>query len=249
MPGTHEILIRPSYVQLRSFYLGVDVRNVTGLQPGEVTVTLEGDDEFSVQGRLDPQGFVTGMSKLFARLQLRDGDVVVLSVQTPETDPLIVIHSPLRGGGAPLKGHTTGALVFQTRQLRPVHLEAFRPENLDTWEPQTEGDVYLVFGVLQEFTDFQYCCGTSQAVLDKLGADYSGSAKPDAILIDRSTDEYLMAEFKKSSSHYASNHAPADVDVLVCWLDDGTTREELPRTVLELRSIAKTAAQRALEKE
>ncbi len=72
----------------------------------------------------------------------------------------------------------------------------FRPESLDTWKPETETDVYVAFGVLHEFTDFKYCCGASKAILEKLGADYDGTAKPDAILIDRVTDEYLMAEWK-----------------------------------------------------
>jgi hypothetical protein len=71
------------------------------------------------------------------------------------------------------------------------------------------------------------------AILAKL-ANYAGASKPDAILIDRVTDEYLMAEWKMKSSAYKTNHAPGDVDVLVCWLDDEIDRESLPSIVLSL---------------
>ena len=51
-----------------------------------------------------------------------------------------------------------------------------------------------------------------------------------------------MAEWKKSSSDFKSNHKPDDVDVLVCWLDDETDRLLLPPKVLALRDVARTAA-------
>ena len=137
--------------------------------------------------------------------------------------------------------------LFARDNYRHIHLEPFRPENLHTWEPETEADVYLAFGVLQEFTDFQYCCGASKAVLDKLGANYTDSSKPDAILIDRTTDEYLMAEWKKHSSDFKANHKKDDVDVLVCWNDNETQRDALPPQVLALHSVAKIAAQTALQ--
>jgi hypothetical protein len=62
-------------------------------------------------------------------------------------------------------------------------------------------------------------------------------AKPDAILIERATGQYLMAEFKMASSHFVSNHHKEDVDVLVCWVDDATDRTTLPVVVLALKNL------------
>ncbi len=109
--------------------------------------------------------------------------------------------------------------------------------------------VLLAFGVLQEFTDFQYCCGVTQALLEKLGASYNDIPKPDAVLIDRATDECLMAEWKKHSSEFKTNHKPEDVDVLVCWHDNESDRTRLPPRVLPLHSVAKKAAETALAEE
>jgi hypothetical protein len=83
-------------------------------------------------------------------------------------------------------------------------------------------------------------------MLDKLGAQYDHASKPDAILIDRTTDEYLMAEWKKYSADFKSNHKPGDVDVLVCWIDNENDRATLPGKVVALHSVAKTAAETAL---
>ena len=121
------------------------------------------------------------------------------------------------------------------------------PENLNDWEPQTEPDVYLVFGVLQKYTEFRYCCGASKALLDKLGAKYEEAAKPDAILIEAITGRYLMAEWKKYSSDFQKNHDKNDVDVLVCWLDNENDKGKLPPRVLALQDIARLKAKIALE--
>ncbi|MBN1362703.1 MAG: hypothetical protein JW993_19045 [Sedimentisphaerales bacterium] len=209
---------------------------------------LEDNDTFSVEGNLNTQGLLSGMAKLYHRLNLKDGTKLVFSVGDEGT---IIIHSPaeptpkapeVAAPAVPRPQNT----VFATKQLRHVHLETFRPENLNIWEPETETDVYLAFGVLQEFTDFQYCCGASRGLLDKLGADYNETSKPDAILIDRTSDQYLIAEWKKHSSDFKTNHKPEDVDVLVCWHDNEVDRTKLPPVVLALHSVAKKAAETAL---
>ena len=115
-------------------------------------------------------------------------------------------------------------------------------ENLNNWEPETETDVYMAFGVLEEYTDYKYCCGVSQSLLSKLGAQYEERSKPDAILISRISEAYLMAEWKKKSSDYKINHNPADVDVLVVWHDDEEDRSSLPYHALCLKTIARVAA-------
>ena len=185
------------------------------------------------------------MARLYRRLGLQDGVKLELSVGE---DGNIIIHFPgeLEPGGEPAIPTPQSVevkTVFSAKQFEHIHIEPFRPENLNNWEPETETDVYLAFGVLQEFTDFQYCCGVSQALLKRLGANYDESSKPDAILIDRTNDQYLMAEWKKYSSDFKANHKPEEVDVLVCWHDNELDRKKLPPRTLALRAVAKKAAE------
>lgn len=237
--------IKPSYVMLRSLYLGAEAMRDPGIVPGTVTALIADDDDFAVEGTLNAQGYLSGMAKLYHRLNLRSG--MELEFEVNEEGSLIITPPPVPLGGAGGVAVGQGPIpvaetVFSRMNLRRIHIEPFRAENLDNWEPENETDVYLAFGVLQEFTDFQYCCAASQALLDRLGANYDGAAKPDAILIDRSTDEYLMAEWKKHSSDYKTNHRPGDVDVLVCWHDNERNRDVLPTRVLPLHRVAKDAA-------
>lgn len=237
--------ITPSYVSLRSLYLGTEAMKHEHLEPGMVTALLEDDDDFAIEGKLNPQGYLSGMAKLYRRLTLKAGMELAFDVND-DGNLIITPPEPLpdEGDAVELEPPPKAETVFARMGLKRIHIEPFRPENLDNWEPENETDVYMAFGVLQEFTDFQYCCATSKALLDRLGALYQdeGAAKPDAILIDRTTDEYLMAEWKKFSSDYKSNHGPQDVDVLVCWHDNEKDRTVLPPRVLALHGVAKTAA-------
>ena len=69
-----------------------------------------------------------------------------------------------------------------------------------------------------------------------------GTSKPDAILIHTESGEYLIAEFKILSSKFDENHHKDDVDVLICWEDEAVNRDELPPVVVELQSVALSAA-------
>jgi len=248
----HKTTVKRRYIELRSLYLGAQALKDARLSPGAVTVLLQGDDLFSAEGTLNAQGVLSGMAKLYQILALEDGTEVEFTVCDNDT---VMITSPQPSKAGPTTTTTPPPVsfehqtVFQAKGLRHVHIEPFRPENLNEWEPETEADVYLAFGVLQEYTDYRYCCGASKALLSKLGADYEDSSKPDAILLDRGTDEYLMAEWKKLSSDFKTNHKPSGVDVLVCWHDNETSRERLPPRVVALHAVAKKAAEVALQGE
>lgn len=98
----------------------------------------------------------------------------------------------------------------------------------------------MVFGALSEYTKYRYCCGASSSLLDQLG--YSAPNKPDAILIDRTSQEYLIGEVKMKSSDFSTNHDKEDVDVLICWEDNAKVgREKLPDQIVSLKDILKTA--------
>ena len=238
----HICKISPSYIELRSLYVGADARKDARFLIGQVGVTLAADADFSVEGKMNAAGYLSGMAKLYKKLNLQVGTEVQYEFTA---NGGITIHSPAAAVAA-ASGVVEKETVFQSQKLKHIHIEPFRPENLNTWEPETETDIYLAFGVLQDYTDYLYCCGASKALLNKLGAKYDDTSKPDAILIDRTTDEYLMAEWKKHSSDFKSNHKPEDVDILVCWIDNENDRAALPANVLALHAVAKTAAETTL---
>ena len=100
----------------------------------------------------------------------------------------------------------------------------------------------MAFGVLQDYTDYQYCCGASKDLLNTLGANYDDTCKPDAILIDRRDGQYVMAEWKKCSADFKVNQSREDVDILMRWHDNELNRSLLPPVVVALHAVAKKVA-------
>ena len=227
--------VRKSYITLRGLNLGREFMKQNDLQPEQqYSMIIDGLEDGETEGTLNKSGFIGGLAKLYHSFQLKDGDEVgleydgsVLRIMPPgiaqRVDPQVVADVADSAG------------VFATQVLRHIHIDPFEPGNLTRWSPQTEPDVYLVFGILNEYTDYRYCCGASKELLSRLG--YKSETKPDAILIDRNSGQYMMAEFKVRSSDFASNHQAEDVDLLVCWIDNQADRSVLPREVLALKSL------------
>lgn len=200
-------------------------------------IVVEGLEETVLEGTLTASGLIGGLAKLYNRYDLEDGDTVnvcwdgvtlrvrALRATTGATETL-----PMPRDTTPNDG------VFGEKRLKHVHIECFAPGNLTRWTPQTEPDVYMVFGILAEYTDYRYVCGTSKSLLLKLGYDVDTTTKPDAILVD-ADDRYRMAEFKVKSADFASNHGRDDVYVLVCWADNAQNPALLPPKVLALQPL------------
>lgn len=239
--------IKAGYRLLNSIYLGTEAIEQSGLLRGsKVSVAIKEKPEFAVTGTLNSSGILSGMAKVYRWLDLQEGDVLNFEVLSQDQIPIIVVSKAGTGAQGEKPPQVTpvvasGEKVFRRQHLRPIHIELFAPENLNRWEPENEPDVYMAFGVLQEYTKFRYCCATSQSLLDRLGSTIS--PKPDAILVDDETDEYLVAEFKMVSSDFVKNHKREDIDVLIVWVDNATDKSQLPPTVLCLREIARAAAQ------
>ncbi len=235
--------VQQSYITLRGLNLGKHFVNENKMQPGRsYPMTIDGLPEIDdVEGTLDRSGFIGGLAVLYRNFDLAIGDEVDVSFDGTILrlgPPIQKRRQPATTPVAPATVTPTEppkSIVFEKRQLKHIHIEIYAPGNLNRWIPQLEPDVYLVFGALAQYTDYEYCSGASQGLLDKLG--YTAETKPDAILIDRSTREYLMAEFKMKSSAFAGNHHKDDVDVLVCWEDDEKDRTKLPERVVHLRQV------------
>lgn len=250
---TYSTKIKDGYRRLNSLYLNSEViRGECIILGTKISVFVSSKPGHSAEGTLSAAGALSGMVKIYRWLNLETDDIVRFEVlaanqiiitevqkhDAPSSTPTGQIAAPLP---AIEDAGPENESVFRRQRLRPIHIELFSPENLNRWEPENEPDVYMAFGVLQEYTKFRYCCATSKQLLDRLG--FNAVTKPDAILVDSETGEYLIAEFKMSSTAFALNHSAADVDVLIVWSDDAIDRSNLPAVVLSLREIARTAAQ------
>ena len=236
--------VRSSYIELRGLNLGMEFVKEHSLRAGQkYSVVIQGIDDADIEGTLDKSGFIGGLSLLYKEFDLSVGDLVSIDYN----EPLIVIlppadkrrNRPVDPGTIEHVQQPDTILVFEQQKLRHLYIEPFSPGNLTRWTPQSEPDVYMVFGVLSEYTDFRYCCGTSKSLLSRLG--YTGDTKPDAILIERTTGQYVVAEFKMTSKEFTLNHSREEIDVLVCWDDDETDRTKLPPKVLGLRGLLEKA--------
>lgn len=246
---THQLVttVTASYKKLNALYFGrAEIERVC-LKPGKVSLLIDSQPGFSALGTLSPAGGLTGMARTYNELKLQVGDSVEFAVTGPSQLLATATH---RGATTPEEAAIPAVVVtpvesvFLRQRLRPIHIELFSPENLNRWEPENEPDIYMAFGVLQEYTQFRYCCATSKQLLDRLG--FKADSKPDAILINANNDEYVVAEFKMRSSSFKGNHKSSDVDVLIVWFDDETDKQQLPPDVLCLRDIAREVAQETI---
>lgn len=242
--------ITSGYRKLYVLFLGKAAMSDEKLSPGHAVVLIRNQPEFSAEGTLNSAGALSGMARLYSKLSLKLGDEIQIEITGENQLTILNVTRALSEMGREAeevfdenpKSEASRESVFQRRRLKPIHIELFAPENLNRWNPENEPDVYMAFGVLQEYTRFRYCCATSQSLLTRLGFP-NDRTKPDAILISEDSGEYLVAEFKMRSSAFKSNHQADDIDVLIVWEDDETDRTHLPPTILSLREIARSAAQ------
>ncbi len=236
---------------MRSISVGADFASKNSLQPHQkYSIRIMGETVLEARGTLNQHYVLSGLSILYRNYELISGDKIVIEYDAP----YVLIISPAEkkrtsiapvdisnasiGTSEDAKQQTaTSRTVFSRKNLKHIHIEPFAENNFREWKPKTEADVYLVFGAISEFTDYKYCCGASTELLRNL--EYEAKTKPDAILIDRATDEYLVAEFKMNSKDFKSNHHKDDIDVLICWIDDATDGDKpfLPDRILDLSAL------------
>jgi hypothetical protein len=246
-----KVKIRSSYKQLNSLNLGSEFVEEHKLTPHkQYPLTVVGVDE-SLSGTLQARGLIGGLAAMYVRYpSLGDGSEVEIdfdgnaitivppnSASTDMPSPGPTSTGPQQQGSLPTS--TASDYVLDRKSAHRVFVPPYAPGALNSWEPKGEPDVYMVFGRVAEFTAFRYCCASSQEVLSKLGLDIK--PKPDAILIEKGTDRYVIAEFEVDSIEFSKHgHQAEDIDVLVCWTDsveDETERKKLPRRILSLHTL------------
>jgi hypothetical protein len=234
-----KIKISRTYHYIRSLPVGTRVIG-DNLNIGQVSIQLH-ESNMVYTGNLNKNGVISGLSKLFCEQNLTPETTIYYENNAPDTIKLFIPNNDIND-----KKVTN---YFQddkiTKRLSWSHFEIFRPTNLKHWSPIGEGDIYIAFGVLQEYTDYSYCCAANKDTLTKIGYfndnQYDNPNKPDAILYDKQTEKYVIAEFKTKSSDYKKNHNPNDVDVLIVWEDDETDQSKLPLKIVVLYKTAKSA--------
>ena len=226
------------YENIRSLPVGTGAICDT-LNIGKVSISIYNSEKV-YYGKLNKNGVISGLSKLFFEQKIKSG--MHLYYENNEIDSITLYIPPEYKNVDSLNNSLP--IDSPSKKLKWFHNEVFYPDSLDRWVPNAEPDVYIVFGALQDLTDYSYCGAVNKKILLKL--EYfkriqGAKNKPDAILHDKKTDDYLIAEFKIKSSDYKRNHKSGDVDILVVWRDDETDRSTLPNTILELYKIAKNS--------
>jgi hypothetical protein len=212
-------------------------------EDGSPVLSDKDSDRFRYDANLNANGNITKTAFIYQKFNLKVDIKITLTshgnqsveIILPQAAGLPAIHDSDERVSPPSK-----PTVFSSKKLAHIHYEIFSPENYSRWLPKCEADIYVVFGKLEDYTGFRYCCGITQEIINNLGYEREDdTSKPDSILIEDATNAYMIAEWKMYSSAFKSNHHKNDVDVLVVWHDDETDRSILPNRVLELKSISK----------
>lgn len=241
---THKCKLGQTYIQLRGVYLPasfVEEHKIT--TKTQYPLEVVGLPDTDLTGTVSDAYVIGGLAKMYKAFTLQPGHEVELSFEV-EGGRIRIDPKTTQQPSSPDQDQPK--TIFDQQGLRHIHIEPYRYVSFASWAPKTETDIYMVFGTLSEYelTDFQYCCGASQALLDSLGFKKKSKSKPDAILIDRTTKDYLIAEFKVYSSDFDINHSKEDTDVLICWRNDATKRENLPSRILPLEKLIETALEK-----
>lgn len=264
--------VAPSYRKLSSIYAGLDPVKKGKVDTGSLNVRYKAyydreskswEYESCDCGYSLRNGLISGLARFYRFENGRLGEKYDLKLKVISEQEVEIVNLPDELYATTPEDVEKAELreargIFEKQNLKHLHIDPFRKENLKYWTPRSEADVYLVFGVVEKYTGYKYCCGANNELLELLGYRSSNDVKPDAILIDQGvrqkTGEYVIAEFKMNSSSFTLNHKKEDVDVLVVWQDDynGTEAErekDLPSKVIVLSEIVRGALKEELELE
>jgi len=189
------------------------------------------------KGKLGGNNTLSGLSAVLDALGLARDDMIEIEY-SPMRQHEIVFSIPRdqRESDPSHSSKLQNDPVLARHRAAPIQT-GFLGDVGDSWKPELERDLYFAFGLLQDHLPYRFLVGASKRLFKKIGVDVYAAwrAAPDAILVDKNTGVHLVAEFKILSSMFWTNHYAEDVDVLVCWENDGG--RNLPREVLELKSF------------
>jgi len=239
----NKIYLSETYKSIYSLPIGVKAIN-SKLNVGPVRISINSQEDIYT-GRLNENGVISGLSHLFRDKNLESG--MVFTYQNNAIDSILLYLNDDQN-----LNEITGNPVADSpsKKLKWPHNEICHPDNFKYWHPSNEFDVCFAFGLLHQITNYSYCCALNNKLISKI--EYfervsTSKIKPDAILHDKHSNEYLIAKFALNSSDYKKHHTPDDVDVLIVWRDDEKKRSLLPMQVVELYRLAKEASTKAVD--
>ncbi len=253
--------IKQTYRNINSIYIGKEPASSGNILSNRLSVRFKiGYDKEKKEVLYETcncgynlnNGLLSGLVRFYRYINsipeykaLADVQLIKLSEQDVEILLPDIGREPSETSGATTSSSIveTYNSVFRTKNLQHINIEPFRPENLKFWSPQTETDLYMVFGILEDYTNFKYCCGASKDLLDRLG--YKADTKPDSILINQENGEYCIGEFKLDTEDFSKNHKKEDIDVLIVWTDSYSKDDRdsvLPHHIINLSHFARNAA-------
>jgi hypothetical protein len=260
-----EVTITNSMITARGINLGKTFVRVNEITPGEFyDIEIVGFPELSMGGTVNHNGWTTGLTRLHRHFNLVVGDKleadfqngkILLSVpedirqrgdtasaaaQTSDPDSGVVGGPPTDAADVATATNDQASLTVMSRfKMSHKHLEKLSPRNVNTWKPRYESDLYVVFGMLSalEALDYEFCCGTDIELLRDWKFPVDDHEKPDCIVVDKATGDYLIAEFKIKSSRFTANHDAEAIDLLFCWDHDAPEYGKLPNKVVCLRDV------------
>ncbi len=190
------ICLTATYENIRSLPVGTGAISET-LNIGQINISIHNSEKI-YYGKLNKNGVISGLSKLFYEQNLKSD--MSFYYENHETDS-IKLYIPQECTAKAVLGNSS-PIESPSKNLKWFHNEIFYPDSLERWDPNAESDIYIVWGALQELTDYSYCGAVNKEILSKL--EYfkripTAKNKPDAILYDKRTGNYLLAEFKIKS--------------------------------------------------
>ena len=254
-----EITITQSMINARGINLGRDFVRDNEISAGEsYDIEVAGMPDLDMRGTVNANGWTTGLTRLHRRFNLAVGDnlqadfqngrvvltlpteilqrggttSVVAQLPAPDSDELTDSQAQAVDV-APAADEPTILTVMSRFKMKHKHLEKLSPRNVNAWQPRYESDLYVVFGMLSalEALDYEYCCGTNVELLRDLKFPTASHEKPDCIVVDKATGDYLVAEFKIRSSSFTTNHSVEAIDLLFCWIHDAPPNTVLPKVI------------------
>lgn len=223
------------------FGLPVGMKSINSkLNIGPISVLVENKNKI-YPARLNKNGVISGLVELYRDLDLKFGMTIYYENHATDAIKIYFPKKTLKNKVA----HNPSTRNNPSRKLKWAHNEIYDDNNFNRWTPNSKLDVCFVFGLLHDFTDFQYCGALTQDMMSKIEylKNYPNATdKPDAIVFHKNTACYSIAKFECKSSEYKNHHAPNDVDVLIVWRNDETDRSLLPMHVIELYQLAKHVA-------
>jgi len=239
----NKIYLSETYKSIYSFPIGIKAIN-SKLNVGPVSIFIN-NQENVYTGRLNGNGVISGLSQLFRDKNLESG--MAFTYKNNDINSIVLYLND----DANLNEITGNPVADSpSKKLKWPHNEIFHPDNFKCWIPNNEFDVCFAFGFLHHMTSYSYCCALNNKLISKI--EYferisTAKIKPDAVLHDKYSNEYLIAKFALNSSDYKKHHTSNDVDVLIVWRDDEKKRSHLPMQVIELYELSKEAFANTLE--